>query len=64
MSANLQDVVTGLAVINTKLDTLIERGEDHETRVRSLEKGRWIQSGVIAVITFVASMFSVRLNLG
>lgn len=35
-----------LAVINTKLDLLIEQRTDHETRLRSLEKFRWTLAGV------------------
>jgi hypothetical protein len=34
-----------LAVINTKLDVLIEQRTDHEVRLRSLEKFRWVLAG-------------------
>lgn len=37
-----------LAVINTKLDLLIEQRTDHETRLRSLERFRWVLAGVSA----------------
>lgn len=33
-------VETQLAVINTKLDTLLIQRDDHETRLRELEKDR------------------------
>lgn len=31
-----------LAVINTKLDVLIEQRTDHETRLRALERFKWL----------------------
>lgn len=34
-----------LAVINTKLDVLIEQRNDHEVRLRSLERFRWVLVG-------------------
>lgn len=34
-----------LAVINTKLDVLIEQRTDHETRLRTLERFRWLLLG-------------------
>ncbi len=49
-----EDIVL-LAAMDAKLDTLIERGTDHETRLRSLEKGRWVQAGGVGVIAFIAS---------
>lgn len=38
-------VETQLAVINTKLDVLIEQRSDHETRLRSLEKFKFVLAG-------------------
>jgi hypothetical protein len=37
-----------LAVISTKLDVLIEQRTDHETRVRALERFKWVLLGVAA----------------
>lgn len=41
-------VETQLAVINTKLDLLIEQRGDHETRLRGLERFKWVLLGVAA----------------
>ena len=38
-------VETQLAVISIKLDVLIEQRGDHETRLRSLEKYKWVMAG-------------------
>lgn len=38
-------VETQLAVINTKLDVLIEQRSDHESRLRSLEQFKWLLAG-------------------
>lgn len=38
-------VAVHLAVINTKLDTLIDNGSDHEVRLRSLESFKWLLVG-------------------
>jgi hypothetical protein len=35
-----------LAVIDTKLDLLIEQRTDHETRIRSLEQSKWVLIGI------------------
>lgn len=35
-----------LAVINTKLDLLIEQRSDHEVRLRKLEQFKWVIVGV------------------
>lgn len=35
-----------LAVINTKLDVLIEQRTDHEDRLRKLEQFKWVVVGV------------------
>lgn len=35
-----------LAVINTKLDLLIEQRSDHELRIRALEQFRWRLAGL------------------
>ena len=38
-------VETQLAVINTKLDTIIATREDHEFRLRKIEQFKWIIFG-------------------
>lgn len=43
--ANLS-VEAQLAVINTKLDTLLIQRDDHETRLRKLEQFKWVLVGV------------------
>lgn len=34
-----------LAVINTKLDLLINQREDHEARLRKIEQFKWVMVG-------------------
>lgn len=46
MSDSTPTVGEQLAVINTKLDLLIEQRTDHETRIRSLERFKWVLAGV------------------
>jgi hypothetical protein len=43
-----QGVEAQLAVINVKLDLLIEQRSDHEERIRSLEQFKWLLAGVCA----------------
>jgi hypothetical protein len=40
-----------LAVINLKLDTLLTQRDDHETRIRNLEKFAWKQAGLVGLIS-------------
>jgi hypothetical protein len=52
MSAS--SVETQLALINQKLDLLVEQRSDHETRIRDLEKARWRfvgAAGLLGAIT-------------
>lgn len=57
MSEN--DTPTGvgerLATIETKLDMLIVRRDDHESRLRSLEKWRWLWAGAAGALGGTAS---------
>lgn len=46
MSDSTPTVGEQLAVINTKLDVLIEQRTDHEVRIRSLERFKWVLAGV------------------
>lgn len=54
MTAPTGDVKTELALVNQKLDFLIEqtnvRGADHEQRLRSLEQFKWLVLGASAGI--------------
>lgn len=45
MSEASPSVETQLAVINAKLDVLIEQRTDHETRLRKIEQFKWIVLG-------------------
>lgn len=43
-------IETQLALINQKLDLLVEQRTDHETRIRSLEQARWKFAGIAAAL--------------
>lgn len=49
-----------LAVINTKLDLLIEQRSDHEARIRALEQVRWRLAGLGAAAGAVAAAVVTR----
>lgn len=51
-----------LAVISTKLDLLIEQRTDHETRLRALEKFKWVMLGVAAASGPTANYIAARLG--
>ncbi|GEB46951.1 hypothetical protein MTE01_28960 [Microbacterium testaceum] len=38
-----------LTRVEVKLDTVLTRGDDHETRIRSLERKVWTAAGAAAV---------------
>lgn len=44
-----------LARMEVKLDHALTRGEDHETRLRVLEKKVWVASGIAAAVSGLAS---------
>lgn len=48
MSAS--SIETQLALINQKLDLLVEQRTDHETRIRALEQARWKFAGLAAAL--------------
>lgn len=50
-----------LAVINTKLDLLIEQRTDHETRLRALERFKWLVMGAAIVSGPVTNAIAARL---
>ena len=43
-----------LAIINTKLDVLIEQRLDHEGRLRRLEQFKWVMVGAAAAVGGIA----------
>ena len=44
-----------LARMEVKLDHSLTRGDDHETRIRLLEKKVWVASGIAAAVSGLAS---------
>ncbi len=56
-----QSVETQLAVINTKLDTLIHTQSDHEPRIRKLETFKWVILGAAIASGPVFSAVGVRI---
>jgi hypothetical protein len=47
-----------LARIETKLDAVIERGRDHEKRIRAVEVKQWFASGAAAIVGSIATLFA------
>jgi len=58
--ALLADLLNRLAVIEARLEII----QDHETRIRELEKARWQSAWITAVATAVATavMVSIVVN--
>jgi hypothetical protein len=50
-----EDLLVRLARIETKLDAALSRADDHEGRIRSLERARWPLPS-LAVVVSVASL--------
>lgn len=46
-----------LAVIDQKLDVLIQQRADHEVRIRSLEQVKWVMIGLAAIVGPAATAF-------
>lgn len=44
-----------LAIANTKLDTIVTDTNDHETRIRALERVRWQMAGIGAFVGLIAA---------
>lgn len=60
-------VAERLIRIETKLDAALSRGDDHETRIRALEKARWpIPSiaALVAVASLVVAILSYMAKTG
>lgn len=53
-----------LVRVETKLDTIITSGGDHEKRIRSLERGWWKQMGAMGVITVIAAKYAPLFRIG
>lgn len=51
-----------LAVINTKLDLLIEQRSDHETRLRKMEQFKWGVIGWATALGGAAGTIAGRFN--
>jgi hypothetical protein len=45
-----QEVLERLTRIETKLDAAISRGDDHEHRLRRLERAVWVATGAAAAV--------------
>src|SRR5258705_8485537 len=46
--------------VETKVDMLIDRGKDHEERIRVVEKRSWWMGGAAALLAFIAPEFITR----
>lgn len=55
-------IETQLALINQKLDLLVEQRTDHETRIRALEQARWKFAGIAAALGAVAGFLAPLLT--
>lgn len=55
MNRNLNDVYEKLGSMDSKLDTLLAKGDDHETRIRDLEQSKFKALGMLAVVTVLVS---------
>lgn len=44
MSVDIE-VLERLTRIETKIDSIIDRGDDHEKRIRRLERALWVAAG-------------------
>lgn len=51
--ASTQLLLTSIARLETKMDAILLRGEDHETRLRLLEQRIWQFVGASVLMTFV-----------
>lgn len=68
----LKEIYDQLVSLNTKtevmigdLKDLVKQGEDHEQRLRALERNRWpmhLLTALIALAAFLASIFDVKIG--
>lgn len=60
-----EPVAVILARMEVKLDHTLARGDDHEARLRLLEKKVWVASGVAALFAgFIANLLGPHLPPG
>jgi hypothetical protein len=52
-----------LVRIEVKLDAVIKRGDDHETRIRSVEKRSWWTAGAAGLLAVFAPQLKPFLGL-
>lgn len=55
------EVVDRLARIETKLDAALKTKDDHETRLRSVERKQWLYAGGVAAVSAYLSRFGISL---
>lgn len=49
------ELVLLLGRLDGKLDTVLARQTDHDSRIRDLEKGRWFNMGVSGAVATIVS---------
>lgn len=60
MEVSNSDLAVSLGQAHTKLDQLIEQRQDHEARLRTLERALWIGHGVWLVLAGVIAWLSKK----
>lgn len=60
MEQALIDIHRTLGNIDAKIDCLLEGKDDHEGRIRTLERSRWTAAGALAVLTSVGTWLIQR----
>lgn len=61
MNADEREVLDRLVRIETKLDAQLTRSDDHETRLRRLERALWLATGAAAAAGGVVGSIASRL---
>jgi hypothetical protein len=54
----MSDLIERLTRIETKLDTVVENTQDHEGRLRALERENWLHRGGLAVVAVFVSLMA------
>ncbi len=55
-------LVSFLTRVEVKLDSVLTRGDDHETRIRALERKVWLVAGGAAVLGGILGNFAPLLT--